>query len=99
PPTCSAGTYSAGPRPAACLRSPNKHAGRAVTGPSQPGDDARQDVDALRDGLLVDGGVAEDQAAGTRVADPVGCDALDAHPGPGRRVDHGRLVQARWQPG
>src|SRR4029077_11902144 len=67
--------------------------------PSQPGDDARQDVDALRDGLLADGGVAEDEAAGARVADPVGRDALDADPGPGRLLAHGRLVQAWRQPG
>ena len=37
----------------------------------QPGDDVGQDVDALDDGGLADGGVAEDQPAGTGVADPV----------------------------
>src|SRR5436190_9994351 len=60
---------------------------------------ARQDVDALGDGLLVDGRVAEDKAAGTGVADPVGRDALDADSGAGGRVDHGGFVHVWRQPG
>jgi hypothetical protein len=37
---------------------------------------AHEDVDAFGDGLLVDGRVAEDEAAGAGVADPVGRHAL-----------------------